>query len=125
MLTINKTCVILPANNMQNNQRYNSHKMQALTKDTVSFKAREQSFLNSLRELYKKPGDRNLLDTVEVLAADVDPKHPDVMAEFNRIKDDKTITEGIKAWILEDLPQCIGIGGNKVVNPKWGKDFTK
>lgn len=37
MLTINKTCVILPANNMQNNQKHNSIKLKTLNHDTVSF----------------------------------------------------------------------------------------
>jgi hypothetical protein len=37
MLTINKTCVVLPANNMQNNQKHDSIKLKTLNHDTVSF----------------------------------------------------------------------------------------
>lgn len=113
ILTINKTWTCQQACNAQNNKRSDSPRLQTLAKDTISFKAREQSFLTKLRELCKRDWNAHLAGEVEGLAHDVDPKHPDIVAEFKKMKSDSSIGKGLKAWIFDDLTKELGAGGNK------------
>lgn len=119
MLMINNIKFTTPTNNIQNKQKQSSLRSNAMAQngvDTVSFKAREESFLKNLRELCSKKMFNNFIaESVEGLAHDVDPKHPDVIAEFEKIKKDNTISKCVKTWVLEDLPKEIGIGGNKIL----------
>lgn len=113
MLTINKTGVTLPAGNIQSNQKQNSPKLKTLNHDTVSFKSNEKLFLTKLRELCKRDWNADLAGTVEGLAHDVNPKHPDIVTEFDQMKNNQKIGKGLKAWIFDDLIKELGVGGNK------------
>lgn len=115
MLTVNKLFFPMHANNFQNDRNQNLPKLITLNQDTVSFKAREQSFIKKLRELCKRDWNAHLAEEVEGLAHDVDPKHPDIVAEFKKMSSDSTIGKGLKAWIFDDLVNELGVGGNKIL----------
>ncbi len=115
MLTINKTLSFQQECNTQNNQRSDLPRLQTLKQDTVSFKANEGLFLKHLRELCKDGWDGHLAGKVQAYAHSVDPKHPEVLAEFKKMKTDSTLEKGLKEWIFDDLLKSIGIGGNKRV----------
>jgi hypothetical protein len=97
-----------------------------LKRDTVAFKAREASFLRALKRLCQEDlGNRDLMADLQGFAHDVDPKNPEVVAEFERIRNDKSLGEGLRHYVLVFLPKELGIGGNRIVHPRWGVDWSK
>ncbi|MDD3013378.1 MAG: hypothetical protein PHC34_06705 [Candidatus Gastranaerophilales bacterium] len=61
MLTINKTCAVLPAGNIQNNQKQDTPKLQTLSHDTVSFSGKRyisDAVLEAVRKAEKENGKK-------------------------------------------------------------------
>lgn len=116
MLMVNNLKFTTPTNNAQNIQKQSAPRLSALKQndaDSVSFQANEKLFITKLRELCKRDWNAHLVESVEGFAHDVDPKHPDIVKEFEDMKKNPNIGKGLKAWIFEDLPKEMGIGGNK------------
>jgi len=114
MLVISKVSLFHQERRINNKNNTLSLRRNEL-RDSVSFKKREELFLTKLRELYKNGWNGQLVGKIQIIAHDVDPKHPEVIAEFKRIEEDLTIGEGVKNWILKELPKLIGIGGNTIL----------
>lgn len=82
-----------------------------IQRDTVSFKAHEDIFLENLRKLCKEGWNNHLGGKIQVIARGVDSNHPDVIAEFDKIKEDSSIPKRVKYFVFEELPGVLGKGG--------------
>ncbi len=119
MLVVSKVSLFCQGRRINNKNNEPSLRRNEMN-DSVSFRKREKSFIKALGTLCKNEGDRNLMATVQGLAHDIDPKHPDVIAELERIKNDSSIGKGIQRWILEELPEMMGVGGNTLLGKEDG-----
>jgi hypothetical protein len=102
---------------------------QGLQRDTISFKAHEKEFLETLNKLYGDGnGDRDVEADLQLWASFVDPNHPDIVARYKKIEEStpSSYEEACtNKWVLGDLREMLGNGKAKKVYPKWGKDWSK
>ena len=112
MITFNKVKAYSSFSNIQREKKETKPVFKQLKKDTVSFGTSfEKSFLKDLRKLYKDGWNTFIGERAEVLAYGVDPKHPDIVAELEKIKNDPSVENRVKYFVTEELPEVLGKGG--------------
>jgi len=115
MLTINKTRTFQQAYNIQNNKRSDSPRLQALTRDTVSFKANEGLFLEQIAQICKKGFELpdSVFEKAQAYAHSVVKTDPRIVAERQRIEQAKDIASDVKDFIFNEIWPEIGKGGGR------------